>query len=277
VQRVEFAAGFRHIGQDLLIREYVYVSGSPTPVDYNEREENLPSYNLGEASAALVYDNAVFGYTSPFAGQRYRFEVAPTMGTLQFTSAVADFRKYFFLRPFSLAVRALHFGRYGRDEERLSPIFVGYPQLMRGYQYGSVSDACLEELRQSQNGGEECRAFEQLFGSRIGVANVELRFPLFRQIVLGNGFPLPPIEGIAFFDAGSAWGNLLQPDDDVLETRPVFRRGVSGNLEERGIFTSAGVGARINIFGYVILETVFVNAFDRPRGWHWEFALQPGF
>jgi hypothetical protein len=27
-----------------------------------------------ETSAALVYDNSLFSFTSPFAGQRYRFD-----------------------------------------------------------------------------------------------------------------------------------------------------------------------------------------------------------
>jgi hypothetical protein len=45
----------------------------------------------------------------------------------------------------------------------------------------------------------------------------------------------------------------------------------------RGFMTSAGVGARVNLFGYFVVEMDYVNAFERQRGWHWQFAIQPGF
>ena len=273
VQRLEFSAGARRIAQDLRTEEFT--SGGA----FNEELESLPGYNLGEGSAALVYDNSLFGYTSPFAGMRYRFEVAPTIGTLRFTQVTTDFRKYFFLRPLTFAVRGWHFGRYGRDESRLSPIYLGYPQIMRGYSQGNVTNACIDQLNAGvpQASAVECRALEQLRGSRFAVANAELRFPLIRQLVVGGGFGLPPIEGIAFFDAGTSYGDVLSINNEVLETRPNFRRGPAPEANDRGLFTSAGVGARVNLFGYAVLEGVYVNALDRPTGWHWQFSLQPGF
>ena len=285
VQRVEFSAGARRIAQDVQIREYIYqpviqngqVISYQGPVDYREREENLESYNLAEGSAALVYDNSVFSYTSPFAGQRYRFEAAPTLGDLNFTSVTADYRRYFWLRPVTLAFRGLHFGRYGRDEATINSVFLGYPSLMRGYAYGSVTDACERELAQSANGGGECEVYDELFGSRIAVANLELRVPLIRSLVVGNSLGFPPVEGIAFLDAGTAWGKLQANNGEIITTNPTFARGVAAGFEDRGILTSAGVGARVNLFGYIIVEAVYVNAFERPTGWHWQFAFQPGF
>src|SRR5690606_34549114 len=76
-------------------------------------------FNMAQASVALVYDNALFGYTSPFAGQRYRVEVTPVVGQLDFVQGLVDYRRYFFLRPFTFAIRGLHFGRYGPDDEIL--------------------------------------------------------------------------------------------------------------------------------------------------------------
>jgi Tol biopolymer transport system component len=273
VQRLEFSAGARRIAQDLRTEEFT--SGG----SFDEDLQSLPSYNLGEGSAALVYDNSLFGYTSPFAGMRYRFEVAPTIGTLRFTQVTTDFRKYFFLRPLTFAVRGWHFGRYGRDEARLSPIYLGYPQIMRGYSQGNVTNACIDQLNQRipQANARECQVLEQLRGSRFAVANAELRFPLIRQVVVGGGLGLPPIEGIAFFDAGTSYGDVLSVNDEVRETRPNFRRGPAPDPNDRGMFTSAGVGARVNLFGYAVLEGVYVNALDRPTGWHWQFSLQPGF
>ena len=275
-QRIEFAAGARRIDQDLQIREYLYLPGATSPFDYQESEEDLDGFSLAEGTAALVYDNSVSGYTSPFAGQRYRFEVSPTLGDLQFTSVTADFRRYQWLRPFTLAFRGLHFGRYGRDEARLNSVFLGYPSLMRGYGYGSVVDACENELLTS-GAGEECDVYEELFGSRLAVANLELRLPLLRQLVVGSSLGLPPVEAIAFFDAGTSWGKVLDNGNQVVETNPTFRRGVQNGFEDRGILTSAGVGARVNLFGYIIVEAVYVNAFERPTGWHWQFNFQPGF
>jgi len=273
VQRVDFSLGARRIAQDVRLEEFAPGGG------YAEEVMDLPSYNLGEASAALVYDNSLFGYTSPFAGQRYRFEAAPTIGTLRFTQLTADYRKYFFLRPLTFAVRGWHFGRYGRDEARLSPIYAGNAQIMRGYSYGSVTDGCIEQIesRVAQASADECQVLNELVGSRFTVANAELRFPLIRQIVVGGGLGLPPVEGIAFFDAGTSYGDVQGQGGGVVQTRPNFKRGVAPGDDDRGIFTSGGVGARINLFGYAVLEGVYVNAFERSRGWHWQFSLQPGF
>ncbi|MDP9347762.1 MAG: BamA/TamA family outer membrane protein [Gemmatimonadota bacterium] len=276
VRRMEFSGGARRIAQDFQIFEQSFqlnaagqIVGQFQPERRNEEGE---SYNFVEGSAAYVYDNSLVGFTSPFAGQRYRFELSPTFGQIQYTQALADYRRYFFLRPFTVAVRGLHFGRYGRDAEgdgegnRLfSPIYLGLPQLMRGYGYGDVYNQC----EASRFQGNECGVLSTLIGSRIAVANAELRFPLIRQLVVGTSIPFPPIEGIAFFDAGVAWQQ---------GTEPVFQRGIqAGNLAERGIVTSGGVGARVNLLGYLILEIDYVNGFERNRGWHWQFAVQPGF
>src|SRR5439155_1083556 len=51
-----------------------------------------------------------------------------------------------------------------------------------------------------------CPELDQLSGSRIAVANAELRFPLTRSLILGFlPVGLPPIEGAIFYDAGIAW------------------------------------------------------------------------
>ncbi len=282
VQRAEFTAGVRRIAQDFQIRELVYdVQRGPggqivnlLPREIRDRREALPAYNLVESSAALVYDNSLFGFTSPFVGQRYRFEVTPTFGSLQFWEGLADYRRYLWARPFTLAVRGLHFGRYGRDAEALGRegggIYLGYPFLIRGYGAGDLNNECQESLRGGLTNHPSCRLFDQLIGSRIGVVNAEIRFPLVRALVLGFapvGFP--PIEGIAFADAGVAWNQ---------EADPVLRRGIAPNPRlERPFVTSVGVGARINLFGYFVLEVDYVNPLDRPRGWHWQFGFQPGF
>jgi hypothetical protein len=272
VQRVELAGGVRRITQDVQIRDWTYQGN--VLVDYTENRQSLGSWNLGEATAALVYDNAIDGYTSPMAGQRYRFEVAPTLGDLKFNSVTADFRRYFLVRPLTLAFRALHFGRYGRDEAVPSSIFLGYPSLVRGYSYNSVTNGCVEELDSASGAGDDCAVYEQLFGSRIAVGNVELRVPLIRNTLRGN-VQVPPIEAIAFLDAGAAWGKVFQGNTTTATTTHLnFTRG--GTFDERGFLTSGGVGARVNLFGYVIVEADYVRAFERSKS-QWQFSFQPGF
>src|SRR5690606_23856257 len=217
-------------------------------------------YNMAQASVAMVYDNALFGYTSPFAGQRYRFEVTPVVGQLNFVQALADYGRYLFLRPFTFAVRGMHWGRYGADDEAFSPQWLGYPYFMRGY-YSAYNDC-----RQS-TAADACNLYQSMVGTRIAVINTEVRFPLIRALVIGPiGFP--PIEGVGFFDSGVAWDR---------NSSPVFRRGFNGNPEERGIVSSTGVGARINLLGFAVLEVDYVKPLDAQRDWHWQFALQPGF
>jgi len=283
VQRLEFSAGARRISSDQQIREAVYepevqdgvIVGLVGPIDYREREVEGDAFNLAEGAAALVYDNALMGYTAPFAGQRYRFEVAPTVGSLQFTTATADYRRYLYFRPFTLAFRGMHVGRYGPDEHLVGDIYLGWPFLVRGYGRENVAEECEPTL---PDGGTECDLyFDELRGTRIGVMNLELRVPIIRQLVVGNTLGFPPIEGFGFFDAGSAWGKQQLNDGTIVTTEPTWRRGVQSALEDRGIVTSAGVGARVNLFGYFIVEAAYVKPFERPRGWHWQFALQPGF
>lgn len=270
VRRAEFSGGLRRISQDVQQFDFVF---DPTGTMFlGERQSRIDglSLNLFEASAAYVYDSSLIGYTSPFAGQRYRFQITPTFGELQFVQGLADYRKYFFWNPFTLAVRGMHIGRYGRDAEGtvdgqqvFNDFYLGQSWYIRGYE--DVYSRCLNGGQRRDN---SCEVLPGLLGSRLGLVNAEIRFPLIRQLVIGSSLGLPPIEGFVFGDAGIAWD---------AETTPTFVRGIPDDPTERGILTSAGVGARINLFGVLILEVDYVNAFQRDRGWHWQFGFVPGF
>ena len=117
VHRVEFSAGARRIGFDAESETQFF---SPITGElFDEQTEELPrpdAINLGEASAALVYDSSIFGATSPLVGRRYRFEYSQMAGSLTYGGLLADYRRYFMpVRPFTFAVRGLHYGRYGAD------------------------------------------------------------------------------------------------------------------------------------------------------------------
>jgi hypothetical protein len=262
VHRFEFAGGGRRISFDSQIETLYF---SPVSGDFlGDEVEELPrpdTLNLAEASAALVYDSSVFGATSPLLGQRYRLEVSQLAGTLDLTSLTADYRKYLMpVRPFTLAFRALHFGRYGDGEEdpRLPELYLGYPGLVRGYDVGSFdANECIEiDLT-------ACDAFEQTKGSRIAVAGAEFRFPLLGLFSRQSFYGAFPVEMAFFADAGVAW---------TKENRPAFAGG------DREWVRSAGIAARANVFGYAIAEIAFVRPLDRSRrGWVWQFGLMPGF
>jgi len=223
-----------------------------------------------QPSAALVHDNALFGWVGPLAGSRWRFEVAPTLGSWKFTSVTADWRHYFLFRPFSLAVRGLYFGRTGRDAGRF-PTFLGSTALMTGYTAGSFQqNECVAAVTSKSQTG--CAELDQLIGSQVAVANVELRFPLTRALVLGVlpvGFP--PLEGAFFYDAGVAFDNFSQLK---------WTRTASESPDDVRIpLRSYGFGIRANLFGIVIMRIDYTKPLNRPNNSHayWTLSLGPTF
>jgi Tol biopolymer transport system component len=260
-QRVEFSGGVRRISFHQEVRTDFF---SPTTFqslgNTKEKLASPDSLTLGEASAALVWDTSVFGATSPIVGQRYRFEMSQSTGTLQYSGALADYRKYFMARPFTLALRGMHYGRYGRDSEdsRMSPLFLGYANIIRGYEVSSfTADEC------QTNATSSCVQFDNLVGSRMLVTNVELRAPLvglFKPRAMYGGVP---VEVGVFADAGVAWTST---------TKPTFAGG------DRDWAKSVGATIRFNAFGFAVGEVDYVRPLDRPgRGWMWQFNLIPGF
>ena len=113
------------------------------------------------------------------------------------------------VRPFTLAFRALHYGRYGKSAEdaRMWPMYIGYWDLVRGYE--SFNFGNQEELSEFD--------INRLYGSKMIIANAEIRFPLFRVLGIGKGYYGPfPIEAFGFYDWGLAWDST---DKAVLPRR----------------------------------------------------------
>ncbi len=261
--RIELSGGYQQVSFDEQVR--TITTSLRTGRVLSDVTETTPlgaTLDLAQASAAFVVDTAVFGATSPVAGQRARFEVAPTMGSLTFTSALADYRYYFAPVPFyTIATRVLHFGRYGSDGEdvRLVPLYLGYPELVRGYGLGSFrATDCVPTPDSS------CPAFDRLLGSRLLVGNIELRFPLLRPFgVSGRMYGPLPLEVALFLDGGVAWNR---------GERPALLGG------DRPGVASAGLTFRTNVLGFAVVQIDLAYPFQRPgRGWVWAFSLTPGF
>jgi Tol biopolymer transport system component len=270
-QRVEFSGGVRQIGlkQDVTTRIFSFFDGQPLG---EERQEiaSFPTLNLAQTSAALVYDTSINGVASPIRGSRYRLEFSQSAGSVTYSGLLGDFRTYLMpMRPFTFAFRGLFYGRYGSDaeDERLPTLYLGYPGLVRGYDSGSFqAGECGTQLDGS------CPAFDRLIGSRVAIANAELRFPLWGAFG-GEGFYGPvPVELAVFTDAGVAWG---RGTSGVLGSGGTSSRFASGDHEP---VVSVGAAARINLFGFAVAEIDYVRPLDRPgRGWLWQFNLRPGF
>jgi hypothetical protein len=262
-RRLEFQGGVSNISFDQTVQTTTFSLN--TGAVFEDSSVTTPlaeTLNLGTSSAAYVFDSSVFGATSPVQGQRYRFEASPTFGTINFTGLLADYRRYFMPAPFyTLAVRLMHYGRYGSgsQDSRISPLYVGYPWLVRGYDVNSIdSDECVPTPAGS------CELIDRLLGSRMLVGNVELRFPLLRPFgVASNMYGPLPVEVALFADAGSAWNQGEHP---------------SFNGGSRSGVSSAGVAFRVNLLGFAVGEFDVARAFQRPgHGWVFGFNLMPGW
>lgn len=262
-QRIEFQTGVTNISFDQIVQTSAFSLRTGQLLSDDIVETSLGrSLALGTTSAALVYDTSNFGATSPVQGQRYRFEAAPAFGSVRFASVLADYRRYFMPVSFyTIATRVLHYGRYGSggQDDRLFPLFIGYPNLVRGYDIATFDAAeCVA------NAASDCPALERLTGSRLMVANLELRFPLLRPFGVSQSMYGPiPVEIAFFADGGVAWNRGEKPS-------------LLGG-ERRGV-TSAGVAFRVNLLGFAIGQFNFTRPFQREtRGWVFQFNLSPGF
>ena len=260
-RRFEVGASVRHLtfNRDIDTRGFSLNTGELLFQDEINQSLAEP-LTLGEVTAAFVSDTSLFGATGPVLGHRSRFEVSPAWGDLQFTNVVADARQYVMpFTPLTIAARILHIGRYGTDAEsmRLTPLFIGYPGLVRGYDIGSFdfSDCAPDG---------SCPAIDRLIGSKLMVAGVELRAPLVGLFTGALEYGPVPAELVGFFDAGVAWDENSRPQG--------FGNG------SRGWARSYGAGVRVNAFGYAIVELLAARALDRGNdGWRFVFGIQPGF
>jgi Tol biopolymer transport system component len=278
-RRWEFNAGYTRYGFGLEALRVFYnqagqeIGSDRVDLDPAEIDEDFGrDYHMATASAAWVGDWSYFGFTSPVRGGRFRFEASPMFGDLTVTTAVADYRRYFNRYPFTLALRGMHFGRYGPDAEGnifTRQTFLGYETLVRGYAYESWSgEECVNEA---------CPGFYRLWGSRLAVANAELRVPLLGVPEFGLiNFPFLPTELSAFVDAGLAWRSGDQCDaSDPVGCSPVWKWDAP---TERTPVVSAGVSTRFNVLGFAVFEMYYAYPFQRPnKGWHLGFQLAPGW
>jgi len=261
--RLEFVGGVRRVSFSLDTTASHYELDTSRLIDRQRVRESIGDpLSLAETRLAFVHDTSIEGATGPVVGSRARVELGQSAGTLQYSSLLLDARRYVMpIRPVTVALRGLHYGRYGRDAEynRLPELFIGYPELIRGYGAGSFSPADCQD----GGTGHECRTFDALHGSRLAVANVEVRAPLLGLMTGELEYGRIPVEVLGFFDAGVAWTKA---------TRPALVGGA------RTLLRSAGMAVRANAFGLITVELSAARPLDRVnRGWEWQVGLRRGF
>ncbi len=223
-----------------------------------------PPLNLAHAGLAYVGDYSFFGFTSPIRGSRYRFEMDGDVGTTYFVTALGDFREYLFLNPITIAFRALTVGRYlgGADNLTLTQFYLGEPDLVRGYEYYSIIS------NEGAGVSGNIPQLTRLFGSKLAVANLELRVPVLGTEQFGLlKFPWIPLELVGFLDGGVAW---TENDPPVWE--------LSTDQYARVPVFSAGAAVRINLLGALVFQVYWAWPFERQNiGGSWGFVLESGW
>jgi Tol biopolymer transport system component len=269
-RRVEFGLRATDVGvaEQQIVQTFDPVSGALF-------SEDVVTQGLGhdlyvQPSVALVFDNSISLYVGPYLGRRSRLEYSPAFGGVQFHQVLMDYRRYDrLLGPFILATRTMLFGRFGPDDERFR-VSIGNPDFLRGYTFGSLRD---HECRTDNFGTlTGCAALDQVIGTRFGVFNAEIRFPLFRTLALGF-LPVwfPPIEGAIFFDAGMAWQS---------GSRLVWSREATDNPAlVRQPLTSWGFSGRVNMLGFAVFRFDYTKPLSRADGVpsYWTISIGPTF
>src|SRR6476469_3459068 len=109
------------------------VAGYCTDVQFHTAEK-FHTLNYATPSTALVSDNTLFGVTGPIMGRRMRFQAGHSMGNVNFSDFLADYRRYdpIIFNTLTFATRFLTSISVGPDES-LFPKYIGRPDFIRGY------------------------------------------------------------------------------------------------------------------------------------------------
>jgi Tol biopolymer transport system component len=234
-------------------------------------------------------DKTLPGFIVPGGGFRYAVGLSAsppiTNETLQFASVLGDFRKYFSLGSrYSFAVRGSAGASIGRDSQTY---FLGGVQGWINRQFADnvnpldqFSDTFLAQPGIPLRGHE----LFAITGDRFSLLNAEFRFPLFAAILPGPIpiLPLFNLTGIAFIDAGTAFGqdiefqipgsnqtyftNDADLDFTVREENTVNVGGQELPAPQGDILIGAGFGIRGIVFGFPLRYDIgwpyFRDGFD---------------
>ncbi len=200
---------------------------------------------------SFVHDNSLWGFNSPIDGTRYRFDFMGTPGILSgkdlsFYSLLGDYRTYFrFWDIYSFAFRFSGGYSWGANPQRffLGGIdnWINREFATTSIPLNSPSDFAFLTAALPLRGYD----YAQEIGTKYGLMNVELRFPLIRYLVTG-ALPVlfSNIMGVAFIDAGAAWNRNSQ--------LKLFERDPKEGIITNDLLIGTGVGARIFLMYFLL-------------------------
>ncbi len=267
-KRFDFSMNFLGIERNVYTSTYYLYYNRPQYYYYES--EKLDGVRTVNFETEFVSDNALFGYTGPIRGTRYKinFEHSPelAMSDVSYSIFEIDYRKYFRIEnKYSITAKLGYGASYGKQPRlfflggtdnwlnaRISRIpayiessqdlfFSRFPSPLRGYNY------------------------YELHGQKYFLTNFEFRFPFIEYLQFGWPVPitLGNISGSIFSDIGSAWGRYEITERDVdgeivrekvfNDSFDVFGRSDDDTLYFDDIKMSWGVGMRMNL-GIAILR-----------------------
>ena len=228
-----------------------------TKENLDDASEPIEEKNLLVPSVSFVHDNTLFDFITPVKGTRYNFSAlgTPKLGEngVGFVSGLMDYRTYFKIADgYSFALRFAGGASFGPNPMRF--YIGGVPNwINRTFENHSIPISNVEEYVFSTP-GLPLRGFnyDAKSGSKYGLLNAELRFPIIKYLILGLlpiGFQ--NIEGVAFIDAGTAW-----KDDDALK---LFTTNSQGKFVTNDLLLGMGVGTRAVFLNLPIMFDVAWN------------------
>ncbi len=246
------------------------IEGSLTYMNISQENLDLPEiYERGLLlpNIAWVHDNSLWGTWAPVRGSRYEVRLfgSPGLGgnTLQFGSAMVDYRKYYkFWQDFSFVLRGAAGGSFGRNPQRF---FIGGTEnwINRTFEQGRIPIDNVEDYA-FLTPVLPLRGYN--YNARIAryymLGNAELRFPLVKYF-LGGVLPylLQTLNAAMFVDVGTAL--------DKPETFRSYMKDADGRSMPQDLLVGTGVGARMWFLGFPLRFDVawsyLGNGFSTPK------------
>ena len=246
----------------------------------NMDDPTEPSQNRSFIMPMLSYvnDNTLWqgGWFAPNNGSRFN---ATLYGSAKISDQALDLQTFTFdYRSYNKLAKELIFvyrvaggASYGQNQQRF---FIGGTEgwINRRFDQGggipivNVEDYAFLTPVMPVRGYD----YNALNGTRFGIANLELRFPLVRYFILGAlpiGFQ--NMLGAAFIDVGSAWSDTKKWQ--AYQSTP-------DGIQRNDLLVGTGFGARFFFFGFPLRVDVAWSfngsAFSQPA---WYFSLGPEF
>ncbi len=263
---------------------YNFLGSDRTKVETGESLQIDQYYTIlkgpgASANVALVGDNSFFGFTAPLAGQRYRFGVEHFIRNDKYTAFIADYRKYFWFKPVSLALRSTNFIRFEKETNSVYPFYIGNIGFVRGL--GGILGADIESQGFS---------WPQVLGSKMMLSGAELRMPFTGPKELA----IIPIKGFIsdlnlFYDAGVVFDRfnefsdgkliygVLRDDNGELITDNNGNVAYGYQTVKPLFLQSVGISWRINLFGALIIEPYYARILTKGSKFNFGLNILPGW